>query len=185
MLGKYGDGRKFCAESDVMALLISGIETWISYNRYEWSLNRIIFVPAKDFYHDIVRTALIKDGWTITDDPLILKIGKRSAFVDLGAEKLIAAERGSEKIAVEIKSFLSPSPINDIENAWGQFFMYARILQKKEPDRRLYLAISHNTFETLFQEEIGQLLSEEPGFRIIVFDSNLEEIIQWQPQINP
>jgi hypothetical protein len=117
-------------------------------------------MPAKDFYHDTVCTALIKDGWTITDDPLILKIGGRSVFVDLGAEKLIAAERGSDKIAIEIKSFLSPSPINDLENAWGQFFLYARALQKIEPDRRLYLAVSCSAFETLFQEEAGELLME-------------------------
>ena len=142
-------------------------------------------MPAKDLYHDTVCTALIKDGWTITHDPLILKIGDRSVFVDLGAQKLIAAERGSEKIAVEIKSFLGPSPINDLENAWGQFFMYARTLQRREPDRRLYLAINRNTCETLFKEEAEQLLLEEPGFRTIVFDSNTEEIIQWKPQINP
>jgi hypothetical protein len=86
-------------------------------------------MPAKDLYHDTVRTALIKDGWTITDDPLILKIGQRSAFVYLGAEKLIAAERNSSKIAVEIKSFLSPSPIKDLENAWGQFFMGSPVLR--------------------------------------------------------
>ncbi|MEY3870085.1 MAG: hypothetical protein RLZZ338_3976 [Cyanobacteriota bacterium] len=103
----------------------------------------------------------------------------------MGAEKLIAAQRDSEKIAVEIKSFLSPSPINDLENAWGQFFLYARVIQKREPERRLYLAVSRNTFETLFQEEAGKLLLEEPGFRIIVFDPNTEEIIQWQPQIKP
>ena len=140
-------------------------------------------MPAKDIYHNIVCNALIKDGWTITDDPLILKIGKRSVFVDLGAEKLIAAERDSEKIAVEIKSFLSPSPINDLENAWGQFFMYARTLQKRDPNRLLYLAVSRNTFEDLFQEEAGKLLLEEPGFRIVVFDAKSEEIVQWQPQM--
>jgi XisH protein len=138
-------------------------------------------MPAKDRYHDVVCAALVKDGWTITDDPLILKIGGRSVFVDWGAEKLIAAERGTEKIAVEIKSFLSPSLINDLETAWGQFFMYARALQRREPERHLYLAVNRNTFETLFQEEVGQLLLEEPGFRMIVFDSNTEEIIQWQP----
>ncbi|MCC3408912.1 MAG: XisH family protein [Microcoleus sp. PH2017_10_PVI_O_A] len=142
-------------------------------------------MPAKDLYHDTVCTALIKDGWTITHDPLILKIGARSVFVDLGAQKLIAAERGSEKIAIEIKSFLGASPIHDLENAWGQFFMYARTLQRREPARRLYLAVNRNTFEKLFKEEAGQLLLEEPGFRMIVFDSNTEEIIQWQPQINP
>lgn len=124
-------------------------------------------MPAKDFYHDTVKTALIKDGWAITDDPLLLRIGLRSVFVDLGAERLIAAERGTEKIAVEIKSFLSPSPINDLEIAWGQFFMYSRVLQRREPDRRLYLAVSRTIFETIFSEEAGQLLLEELEFHLI------------------
>ncbi len=35
-------------------------------------------MPAKDIYHDVVRTALEKDGWAITADPLTLKIGRRS-----------------------------------------------------------------------------------------------------------
>ena len=48
---------------------------------------------AKDIYHDTVKTALIKDGWTVTDDPLRLKFGGRSVYVDLGAEKLFAAEK--------------------------------------------------------------------------------------------
>jgi hypothetical protein len=76
-------------------------------------------MPAKDLYHDNVCNALTKDGWTITDDPLVLSIGTRSVYIDLGAEKLIAAERDNQKIAVEIKSFLSSSPIRDLENAWG------------------------------------------------------------------
>lgn len=80
-------------------------------------------MPAKDLYHDTVKVALAKDGWVITDDPLILKIGTRNAMVDLGAEKLIAAEKGLTKIAVEVKAFSSPSPINDLEKAWGQFFL--------------------------------------------------------------
>lgn len=62
--------------------------------------------------------------------------------------------------------------------------MYARALRRREPDRHLYLAVSRSTFETLFQEEAGELLLEEPGFRIIVFDPTTEEIIQWKPPIN-
>jgi hypothetical protein len=138
-------------------------------------------MPAKDFYHEVVRTALNKEGWLITDDPLILKVGRRTVYIDMGAERLIAAQRGTEKIAVEIKSFLSPSPINDLENAWGQSFMHARILQRKEPDRFLYLAVNLTIFETLFNEEAGEILLEEPGFRLIVFDSNKEEIVKWIP----
>jgi hypothetical protein len=137
-------------------------------------------MPAKDFFHDIVRAALEKDGWMITADPLILTIGLRSVFIDLGAEKLIAAERGSEKIAVEVKSFLSPSPISDLETAWGQFFLYARALQKQDPDRRLYLAVNETVFQTLFAEEAGQLLLDEPGFHLVVFSPTTEEIVQWK-----
>lgn len=137
-------------------------------------------MPAKDFFHDIVRTALEKDGWLITADPLVLSIGLRSVFIDLGAEKLIAAERGSEKIAVEVKSFLSPSPISDLETAWGQFFLYARALQKQEPDRRLYLAVNETVFQTLFAEEAGQLLLEEPGFHLIAFNPTTTEIVLWK-----
>jgi hypothetical protein len=142
-------------------------------------------MPAKDFYHDTVKIALIKDGWTITDDPLSLKIGDRNASVDLGAEKLIAAERGMEKIAVEIKSFLGPSPMTELEKAWGQYFLYTRALGKRDPERRLYLAVSQNIFETLFQEEAGLLLLEEPGFRLLVFNGDTKEILQWQPSTNP
>ena len=142
-------------------------------------------MPAKDLYHDTVKTALIKDGWTITDDPLRLKIGTRNAAIDLGAEKLIAAERGSEKIAVEIKSFIGASFINDLENAWGQFFFYARALGKKELDRRLYLAVSRNISEILFKEAAGELLLEEPGFCLLVFDQTTQEIVQWRPPIAP
>ncbi|MGB7272023.1 MAG: element excision factor XisH family protein [Geitlerinemataceae cyanobacterium] len=138
-------------------------------------------MPAKDLYHEVVKTALIKDGWQITHDPLILRLGLRSVYIDLGAERLIAARRGSEKIAVEIKSFSSPSPIHDLENAWGQFFFYARVLQRKDPDRLLYLAISRTIFDTLFNEEAGQILQEEPGFRLIVFDPQTEEVTQWIP----
>ena len=66
---------------------------------------------AKDIYHNTVRKALEKDGWTITHDPLTLKIGGRSTYVDLGAEKLFAAEKDDQQIAVEVKSFIAPSPV--------------------------------------------------------------------------
>lgn len=97
---------------------------------------------AKDIYHDTVRTALEKDNWIITDDPLTLKVGRRDLFLDLGAEKLLAAQREGKKIAVEIKSFISQSPVKDLENALGQYILYLKILERLEPERILYLAIN-------------------------------------------
>lgn len=51
-------------------------------------------MPAKVIYHDSCKNSLIGDGWTITHDPLLLKIGKNDMFVDLGAEKFFAGEQG-------------------------------------------------------------------------------------------
>ena len=53
---------------------------------------------AKDLFHDVVKTALIKDGWKITDDPFFVKVGGVEFFIDLGAEKLFAAERNGENL---------------------------------------------------------------------------------------
>lgn len=63
-------------------------------------------MAAKDRFHDAVRAALVKDGWLITHDPLPLDFDSARVQIDLGAERLIAAQRGTEQIAVEVKSFL-------------------------------------------------------------------------------
>jgi hypothetical protein len=136
-------------------------------------------MPAKDIYHDCAKNALIKEGWTITHDPLKLKWGKKEMYVDLGANKLLAAEKANRKIAVEIKSFVNPSEMQDLENALGQYTLYYDVLERVEPDRLLYLAIRQAVFFDLFEEPIGQLLIEKQRFKIIVFDPETEEIIKW------
>jgi hypothetical protein len=68
-----------------------------------------------------------------------LKLDDRTFYVDLGAERLIAAEKDATKIAVEIKTFLSPSPVSDLEKALGQFGIYEEVLQVVQPERLLYL----------------------------------------------
>jgi hypothetical protein len=113
-------------------------------------------MPAKDIYHDQVRNGLEKEHWQITKDPLVLKWGIRDLYIDLGAEKLIAAEKTGQKIAVEVKSFVSNSPIYDLEKALGQYILYHDILQQLEPNRRLYLAIRQETYSELFQEPVGK-----------------------------
>ena len=114
-------------------------------------------MPARDIYHDNAKNAIIKDGWTITHDPLILKWGQKDMFVDIGAEKILAAEKGSRKIAVEVKSFVGPSEIKDLRDALGQYVLYHDILNRTEPDRMLYLAIRKAVFLDLFEESVGKL----------------------------
>ncbi|WP_083775336.1 element excision factor XisH family protein [Gloeothece citriformis] len=54
-------------------------------------------MPAKDIYHDTVKIALQKEGWSITNDPLVLRYGSKDLLVDLGAKKIIAAKRQGTK----------------------------------------------------------------------------------------
>jgi XisH protein len=136
-------------------------------------------MPAKDFYHNTVKLALIAEGWTITHDPLTLKFGKKDLYVDLGASQLLAAEKAEQKIAVEIKSFSGRSDIDDLEKALGQYVLYQDILIELEPERALYLAIPDNVFSDLFEEPIGKLLLRNRRLKLITFDTKQEVIKKW------
>ena len=138
-------------------------------------------MPARDIYHNTVKKALTQDGWTITHDPLALKWGAKDMFVDLGARRLLAAEKGESKIAVEIKSFTGPSNMTDLERALGQYVVYHDVLAEREPDRVLYLAVPKETQKEIFEEPIGQLMLKNNRARLIIFDPNQEVILQWIP----
>ena len=139
-------------------------------------------MPARDIYHDPIRNALEKDGWTITHDPYRLKLSRgKNLFIDLGAERLIAAQRNQEAIAVEIKSFRSASDIKDLEDALGQFILYRQLLKRYDPNRKLYLAIPDNVRISVFEEEAGQVLIEDGLIQIISVDIASETIVSWIP----
>ena len=48
---------------------------------------------ARDKIHTPVKEALIREGWIITDDPLYIKVGTLTVFVDLGAEKFLVQKK--------------------------------------------------------------------------------------------
>jgi len=57
-------------------------------------------MPAKDIAHDAVKQALEKENWTITHDPLYVQLEDIDLYIDLAAEKLLAAEKNGRRIAV-------------------------------------------------------------------------------------
>lgn len=99
---------------------------------------------ARDKYHRIFREALENDGWTITHDPLLLSYGASNLEIDLGAERLIGAERGEERIAIEVKSFTEPSKVYAFHQALGQFMVYKLALEHNKEKRLLLLAVSYD-----------------------------------------
>ena len=138
-------------------------------------------MAAKDKFHAGVRISLEKEQWTITDDPLRLDVGGTKFEIDLGAEQVLAAQRGEEKIAVEIKTFLSDSPLTDYHAALGQFLNYRLALEISDPNRILYLAVPIGIYESFFKREFAQISVERYQIKQIVYDPIQEVILQWIP----
>lgn len=136
-------------------------------------------MSRKDRFHQTVRRALEKNGWTITHDPLRLKVGNLNLEADLGAEKTIAAQKDNKKIAVEVKSFLGLSKITEFYHAFGQYFPYKVALQSLEPDRTLYLAVPESVYEALFAEILIQDLLRQYPLKLIIYIPSKEEINLW------
>jgi hypothetical protein len=137
-------------------------------------------MPAKDIYHDAVKNALIKDGWTITADPYPIKYEEVKLFADLAGEKPISATREGELIVIEIKSFLGRSTMREFETALGQYLIYQTFLDITHPDYQIYLAISKNIYEKFFKQVAIQLILQKYQVLLLVVDMNKEEIIQWR-----
>ena len=138
-------------------------------------------MSARDFFHQAVKNGLQKDGWTITHDPLSISFGGVDMAVDLGAEKLIAAEKNQQKIAVEVKSFLEKSSaISEFHTALGQFINYRAALKEEEKDRVLYLAVPITTYKTFFRLDFTQLIIKENRIKLLVYEPEKEEIVEWK-----
>ncbi len=135
-------------------------------------------MSAKDRFHNVVKTSLEKDRWTITDDPLRIEWGLVAVYIDLGAEKIIGAEKEGQKIAVEVKSFLAQSTISEFHTALGQFINY-RFVLSQQPGRTLYLAVPLDTYNIFFQLPFTQAIVQQNQLRLLIYDLEKQDISQW------
>ena len=136
---------------------------------------------ARDVFHGLVRNALEQEGWIITHDPFPL-IQRREGGLqtDLGAEKLIVAQKGIEKIAVEVKSFVHISILHDFLLAVGQFFVYRKLLVKTEPDRTLYVALPDFVYARVVKFEWAREVINELQMKFILYNTNSMSITAWK-----
>ncbi len=135
---------------------------------------------AKDLLHNIVREALINDGWAITHDPYFLEDYDPEWEIDLGAEKIIAAERGTDKIAVEVKSFLGLSFANEFHKVLGQYLNYLSGLRRIEPERKLLIAVPKDVYEEEFDRQGIKNSVNDYNVKMVIFDKDTKKIILWK-----
>lgn len=137
-------------------------------------------MPARNVYHDVVREALVADGWTITADPLRLKVGRRRLYVDLaGTRSAMTADRAGERIAVEVQSFLGDSDIDDFHRAVGQYVVYRAVLREEDDERALYLGVPDEVYDGILSEPLGELVLAELDMKVLVFHPIERRITQW------
>ena len=137
-------------------------------------------MPRRDATHEAVKNALIKDDWTIIADPLRIKLETNDFYIDLAAEKVLVAEKGKRKIAVEIKTFLGDSLITEFYTALGQYLSYRIALSQQQSDYDLYLAVSSDIYQTFFLKQIvPKVAITELRLKLLVYHPQQEEIWQW------
>ncbi|MFN0121645.1 MAG: XisH family protein [Blastocatellia bacterium] len=132
-----------------------------------------------DTIHGAVKNALIRDGWNITHDPYVIEYEEITLQADLAAERAFAAEQAGRKIVVEIKSFTGHSRTQDFKLALGQYNLYAGLLEITAPERKLYLAIDHRTYEKYFRQKAIELIAARFQLALLVVNVNTEEIVVW------
>lgn len=136
-------------------------------------------MPQYDAYHEVVKRALVKDGWTITHDPLQLQYKDMRLYADLGAEKTLGAEKAGRRIAVEIKVFGSDSLATDLQKAKGQYDLYRFFLETLEPNRKLYLAVASGIWNTFFQRPSVHDFVAAMQLILLIFNAETGEIVEW------
>lgn len=138
-------------------------------------------MAAKDLYHQAVVKALEVDGWMVRKDPLAITF----FFVDLGIEGVsLIANRSGRKIAIEIKSFLSTSPIKDFQETIGQYLMYELILNETDPEIELWLAVPVAVYDEFFLEEFTLFVLSKISISLVIFDQVASKIVKWIPSIS-
>jgi hypothetical protein len=136
-------------------------------------------MPARDQNHNSVRTALERAGWVITHDPYNIGFEQDVLVLDLAAERTLAAEKGSERIAVEIKAFGNPSVLYDFHAALGQYLNYQMALEIADPERLLFLAVSSNVYQRLYERAVPPAALKRHKVRVLVYNELEEVIVQW------
>ena len=71
------------------------------------------------------------------------------------------------------------SAIYAFHTALGQYLNYRRVLIKKEPERKLYLAIPTETHNSFFNLPFINESVIEYGIRLIIYDAEEEVIEKW------
>lgn len=136
-------------------------------------------MPRRDHIHDAVKNALIKDGWTIVNDPYRIVYEDTDVYADLRIEKIDEAATLRRTLVIEIKGFTGDSPIHNLAAALGQYELYRIYLKMIAPEEKLYLAISATVYDEQFLRPAFAVVIVEKSVPLVIIDTESEEVVRW------
>ncbi len=133
-------------------------------------------MPAFDSCHPQVVRALEKDGWTISSDQFLIRIDRsHRVYIDIEAQRVDS----SSIMVVEVKCFQDiESETSDLYSAIGQYLIYRNLLERKNLDIPLYLAIPIEAYLGVFNRMAFPMIVQN-HVKMIVVDLEHEVIDQW------
>ena len=130
-------------------------------------------MPVKDRYHDLVKGALILDGWRIVKEQVLITTETRRLFIDIQ----VVSQTQPISALIEVKGFTSP--VDALAEALGQYLLYKFAIGYVGLDLPLFLAVPLSAYHGILSESIGEYARQVGGIRLMVFDAIAGRIVEW------
>jgi hypothetical protein len=138
-------------------------------------------MPAIDQCEPAVIRALQKAGWIVTHQPYSIHIVEPGRSNYVYADLRLRHSRNSRTIIVtEVKCFADKRQLmDDLYESIGQYATYRSALALENLQLPLYLAIPLAVYATFFQKPLVQRVINDVQVKLVIVDTEKEEIIQW------
>jgi hypothetical protein len=136
-------------------------------------------MPAYDQCHPQVVRALEREGWEVRESPFLIRVGRRTLFVDI---ELVRKTQGEDEriIVVEVKCFAPGSAeTTELYTSLGQYLVYRALLAQYHLTGDLFLAVPVHAYGGVYND-LAKSLLDELQVQMVVIDLDSEVVIQWR-----
>ena len=132
---------------------------------------------ARDIYHEVVKEALITDGWTIDNAAYVVELptGLKELDEDFEYNEMLLASKDGEQIFVNPKSFLSQSLHNHFQYVLGECLVMKHLIEYEF----IHVAMPDIIYNYFKKDKIIIQNLQRNNIRLIVFNPETKRIEKW------
>jgi hypothetical protein len=132
---------------------------------------------ARDIYHEVVKEALITDGWTIENAAYVVELptGFKEWDEDFEYNEMLLASKDGEQIFVNPKSFLSQSLHNHFQYVLGECLVMKHLIEYEF----IHVAMPDIIYNYFKKDKIIIQNLQRNNIRLTVFNPETKRIEKW------